>query len=90
MPLTPRPTQRGFKRADFLDANGEACSIQESSAVEIGLGGPGSSEGPYLWLGMNRGTHHLDDCMARMHLTRQRAAELLPLILAFVETGRLP
>lgn len=89
MPLTPRPLARGVKRADFLDANGEACSIQESIAMEIH--GPGSSKGPYLWLGMNRGTHVLGaDCTARMHLTRERAAELLPLLLAFVETGRLP
>lgn len=41
----------------------------------------GTPEHPRLLLGTNG---------ERMLLARERAAELLPLILAFVETGRLP
>jgi hypothetical protein len=35
-------TNRGFRRGDFEDANGEACSIQESSAAEAA----------FIWLGV--------------------------------------
>lgn len=31
-------TQRGFGRAMFKDRNGHACSIQESSALDWGIG----------------------------------------------------
>lgn len=76
-----KKTERGFYRADFVDRNGDACSIQESSiATEY-----------CIWLGMNSGTHHhvTKNCMARMHLTRQMAEELIPLLQAFVSTGLL-
>lgn len=72
-------TERGFKRGEFLDFNGDACSIQESSLATE----------PALWLGQNEGTHHMGKCTARMHLTRAHAAALIPLLQRFVETGRL-
>jgi hypothetical protein len=73
-------TPRGFQRGAFTDINGEACSIQESSIATIDA----------IWLGMNAGTHVGGECLARMHLSRTMAAELIPLLIAFVETGRLP
>lgn len=79
-PLVLRPTSRGFLRADFRDGNGDECSIQESSAAEA----------PFLWLGQNTGTHHMGECMARMHLTQANAAALIPLLRYFVRHGRLP
>lgn len=96
----PAPTSRGFLRADFRDAYGAACSIQESSNVD-----------PHLWLGCDGGLHHrclpsgafipgevISDedgergftCSSRMHLTREMAAELIPMLRHFVETGGLP
>lgn len=70
-------TCRGFKYAEFEDANGEAASIQESSAV------------PMLWLGLEKGTHHMGECMARMHLTRKQVKALLPHLQKFAKTGHL-
>jgi hypothetical protein len=75
------PTDRGFFRADFKDRYGIACSIQESSlATEF-----------CIWLGCNEGQHHhvTGDCMARMHLTQEMAAALIPVLQRFVQTGRL-
>lgn len=48
-----RPTCRGFDCVEFQDANGAACSIQQSSAIgdyDDSLGRPGSS---CLWIGVN-------------------------------------
>lgn len=42
------PTNRGFLRGEFKDANGHSCSIQESSACCVD-----ENEGSYLWLGNN-------------------------------------
>lgn len=81
MPLEPKPSARGFLRADFVDMYGAECSIQESSLATE----------PALWLGANQGTHHhlTGGCLARMHLTREMVADLLPHLHRFVETGRL-
>lgn len=73
------PTARGFLRAEFKDGNGDECSIQESSAAEA----------PFLWLGCNTGTHHMGECMARMHLTQDNVRQLLPLLNRFVAQGNL-
>ena len=73
-------TERGFRRADFIDRYDAKCSIQESSlATEAAI-----------WLGMNEGAHHQGECLARMHLTQEQVATLLPLLQCFVETGYLP
>lgn len=72
-------TQRGFRYHSFKDRYDAECSIQESSLSE-----------PTIWLGMDTGSHHLGECCARMHLTQEMAAELIPLLQHFVETGYLP
>ena len=74
------PTPRGFMRADFSDRYGAKCSIQESSLATEDA----------LWLGCNEGSHHRGQCSARMHLTREMAATLIPLLQHFVDTGYLP
>lgn len=73
------PTERGFLRADFEDHNGQACSIQESSLATEDC----------IWLGQNEGTHHHGHCLARMHLTREMARALVPLLMRFVNRGTL-
>ncbi|MBM3135419.1 MAG: hypothetical protein FJZ89_09110 [Chloroflexi bacterium] len=74
------PTERGFQRADFLDLNGQECSIQESSLAAENA----------IWLGCNTGLHHQGECLARMHLNQEQVAALLLLLSFFVEHGRLP
>ena len=81
MPIDLKPTSRGFLRGEFADRYGEKCSIQESSlATEAAI-----------WLGCDHET--VDDkgrqCGARMHLTQDLAAELIPLLQRFVDTGSL-
>lgn len=73
------PTARGFQRADFKDLYGAECSIQRSSLADP----------PAIWLGQNSGSHHQGECLARMHLTQEMAAALIPLLKKFVETGEL-
>ena len=81
MALDLKPTNRGFQRAEFLDRYGAKCSIQKSSLATEDA----------IWLGCEHET--LDDkgtpCGARMHLTREMAAELLTPLAAFVATGEL-
>jgi hypothetical protein len=72
-------TQRGFARADFKDANGQACSIQDSSVATDDM----------LWLGCDKGEHVQGECLARMHLTRKQAAALVPLLTRFADTGTI-
>lgn len=74
-----RKTSSGFFRGEFKDANGEQCSIQESSAADY----------PRLWLGQNGGTHHMGHCLARMHLDQETAKALIPLLKRFVRSGNL-
>jgi hypothetical protein len=76
------PTGRGFLRAEFSDLSGAACSIQESSLATEGA----------IWLGCNKGEHHhlTGDCLCRMHVSRELAASLIPLLQHFVNTGLLP
>jgi len=75
-------TGRGFRRADFKDANGEECSIQKSSSACADL----------LWLGQNNGSHHpvTGSCLARMHLTREMARRLAVMLGYFADNGELP
>jgi len=59
-----KQTPRGFELIEFEDANGESCSLQQSSAIDdrdAAMGNPGTS---FLWLG-------LDD--SRMNSTRAKA-----------------
>lgn len=82
MPLELKPTNRGFLRGEFKDAYGEECSIQESSLATEDC----------IWLGCDHETVDPQGrpCGARMHLTQQMVADLLPLLHHFVETGELP
>lgn len=68
-------TERGFSFGEFIDANGEPCSIQDSSAAED----------YFLWLGRDEA----GDKPARMHLTVERAAALIPMLARFVKTGTI-
>jgi len=70
-----RYTQRGFALAEFTDRYNAACSIQNSSLA---------SE-PCIWLGV----HEVAGEPARMHLTQEMVAALLPLLQRFVETGSI-
>jgi hypothetical protein len=74
-------TDRGFLIGKFTDQYGEICSIQKSS-----LGTENC-----IWLGCEHETinRHGQPCGARMHLTQQMVADLLPLLQHFVETGEL-
>ena len=67
-----KTTSRGFCRAEFIDANGEECSVQESSEVRgerlLLLGIDGIIPG-------------------RMHLTQSQVRNLLPVLLRFAEGG---
>lgn len=74
-----RSTPRGFSRADFIDLYGKECSIQKSSLATQDA----------IWLGCDTGLHVDGQCMARMHLTQDMVAKLLPLLQHFVETGEL-
>lgn len=72
---------RGLFGAKFADTYGAACSIQDSS----------SAMEPGLWLGCDEGMHHFaGECLARMHLSQEMAAALVPLLQHFVKHGRLP
>lgn len=90
-----KPTPRGFLIGTFTDAYGLTCSIQESSSVEphVWLGVhddrppevliPGQ-RWPPIEMPPGDVIHH-----RRMHLSVEQAAALIPLLQAFVETGRL-
>lgn len=77
------PTSRGFMRGEFTDQCGLGCSIQESSLATDDC----------IWLGLDEAppAHFSEPGVrpARMHLTRSRAAALVPLLERFVATGRL-
>lgn len=50
-----KKTNRGFDLIEFDDANGQKCSLQQSSAIgdsSEAIDNPGSS---FLWLGINDG-----------------------------------
>lgn len=87
-------TNRGFGRFDFIDSNGVACSLQESS----------SADEDKIWLGCNDADprEHVPGqgwqpismpkeyvANTRMHLTKEQVRELLPYLQRFVETGAL-
>jgi hypothetical protein len=81
MTIELKETSRGFLRGEFTDRYGEPCSIQESSIA-----------GEFcIWLGCEHETKAKDGepVGARMHLTQVLAAELLPLLERFIETGEL-
>lgn len=77
-----KPTERGFVRGDFNDRYGAACSIQKSSLATEDC----------IWLGCDHEIIHEKfntPVGARMHLTQEMAADLIPLLQHFVDTGEL-
>lgn len=72
-------TERGFGRGDFRDHNGDACSVQLSSAAAT-FRGQEVIHGPFLWLGCDGN---------RMHLTQEQAAELSRVLALFARTGQI-
>ena len=81
-------TLRGFLSADFVDLYGEACSIQDSSLATEDA----------IWLGVDHVNARrwatvaggdLERIPARMHLSRELAADLIPLLQRFVDTGSI-
>lgn len=80
MAINIEKTDRGFYRGEFEDRYGKKCSIQESSlATEKAI-----------WLGCNEGDHVDGHCLARMHLTQDMVADLIPLLDHFLYEGKLP
>lgn len=91
-----RLTNRGFAIVEFKDANGNECSLQESSAVRFEDDDGSVSDGK-IWFGMDKDNngepvgktvdgHKLG---ARMHLTQSQVRALLPLLQYFAEHGEL-
>lgn len=68
----------GFGRVlEFQDAFGAECSLNLSSnAVE-----------ECVWLGVDKPPLGAGEKYTRMHLSRKQAAELLPFLERFVQTG---
>jgi hypothetical protein len=78
MKLKVKRTERGFAIAEFTDLYGSVCSIQESSLATDDA----------IWLGVD--THHVaGEVSARMHLNKETAKALIPLLQNFVKTGLL-
>ena len=76
------PIENGCRRADFVDLNGDACSMQESSSAV---------PAECLWVGQNTGNHHhvTGECTSRSLLNREMARELGLWLLHFAARGRL-
>jgi hypothetical protein len=73
-----RRTKRRFLLAEFRDANGEECSLQQSSAIgdyPDAAGRPGTS---FVWLGRDAD---------RMHLSREQVRELVCRLGRWLEAG---
>lgn len=69
-------TEHGWAIARFIDRDGKPCSIQKS----------GLAREDTVWFGIDT----VEGKPARMHLTQEMVANLLPALLLFVETGELP
>lgn len=88
-------TERGYCLASFKDGNDVACSLQKSSVATEDMIWLGPDEpNPKVFAGDSTGWHDYPlpenvQCTTRMHLTRGQAAQLLPLLRAFVDTGEL-
>jgi len=74
-----KPTKKGLLRAEFQDRYGALCSLQESSI-------PGED---CVWLGVDVSFEGEEIQHGRMHLTRDHAQELLPILRRFASHGTL-
>ena len=82
--MKPTRTSRGFEMIVFRDANGNECSLQQSSAVgdyPDAINRPGTS---FIWLGRDG-----DLGNNRMHLSWELVSELLPHMKSWLDTGSL-
>jgi hypothetical protein len=85
-------TERGFQIVNFRDRNGESCSLQQSSAIDIsapdGLENAGSS---FVWLGCDKNASpYMGHGMSpRMHLDREHVRMLIGHLQHWLETGDL-
>jgi hypothetical protein len=75
---------QNFAYAKFEDRYKQKCSIQKSSIATEDC----------IWLGVDVGIPVElggtgDEIMGRMHLTQDMAAELIPILQRFVETGEI-
>ena len=77
--FTKEYTQREFAHYSFKDDYGQECSIQKSS----------SSEEDKIWIGCDSGTHNMGKCLARMHLTKDIAKNIVNILNRFIETGEI-
>lgn len=91
-----KTTNRGFDYTDFVDRNGEKCSLQKSSIATEDC----------IWLGVDNAKIFVEDpdtpgkyvilkhqsqfkTYGRMHLTREQVKNLLPYLINFAETGEI-
>lgn len=74
-----KPTKKGLLRGEFVDRYGQTCSIQESS-----LAGEDCA-----WLGVEVDREGREVLNGRMHLTRDMARQLIPVLRHFVREGTL-
>jgi hypothetical protein len=73
------PTKRGFDRYKFTDRAGSTCSLQKSSVATEDC----------IWLGVDEVFDHSNARPARMHLSQEQVAALLPDLEHFARTGEL-
>ncbi len=74
-----RPTKKGLLRAEFQDRFGATCSVQESSFQDEDC----------LWLGVEVDIYGNEIAGGRMHMTRETAKRLIPILRYFARTGKL-
>lgn len=79
-------TSRGFEFIEFVDHNGEPCSLQQSSLAEFEQ--PGTSA---IWLGCEKNAAPVDghEMAPRMHLTYEQVTALVEHLQAWLDTGSL-
>ncbi len=74
-----RPTKKGLLRGEFIDRFGQTCSVQESSQAGEDC----------IWLGVEVDREGKEVPNGRMHLTRDQAKSLIPVLRHFVREGTL-
>ena len=82
-----KQTERSFERFEFMDGYRNRCSLQQSSVIgDYGdaFDRPGTSA---VWLGVDIPFDGSRGAPARMHLSREHVAALLPLLQRWLETG---
>jgi len=99
--MKPEKTNRGFTIYPFVDRYEVPCSLQESSLAteacvwlgvdKLKLQVKGwHPEWPERYRDMTEEEQKNILVAGRMHLTQELAAELIPLLQHFVDTGELP